>query len=100
MFLFKKIVAPLFFPLSVCLEIFLVGILLLWFTRRQKTGKIIVTIGVATLVVISYGIASEILLRPLEYKYPPLANVSALSDVQCAICQGSCRKFQKQIVFS
>ena len=85
MFLFKKIVAPLFFPLSLCLEILIVGIFLLWFTRKQKTGKIIVTIGVIFLTVLSYGVASEILLRPLEYKYPPLADVSAHSDVEWVV---------------
>jgi len=83
--MFKKIVAPLFFPLSLCLEILIVGILLLWFTRKQKTGKILVTIGVTFLTVLSYGVASEILLRPLEYKYPPLTNVSAVSDVKWVV---------------
>jgi len=85
MFLFKKIVAPLFFPLSLCLEILIVGIFLLWFTRKQKAGKIIVTIGVATLVALSYGVASEILLRPLEYKYPPLTDVYAVLDVKWVV---------------
>ena len=85
MFLFKKIVAPLFFPLSLCLEIFLVGIFLLWFTRRQKAGKIIVSIGVVFLIAISYGAASEMFLRPLENKYPPLTDVSAISDIKWVV---------------
>lgn len=85
MFLFKKIVEPFFSPFSICLEILIVGIFLLWFTRRQKTGKIIITIGVITLVALSYGVASEILLRPLEYKYPPLADVSPFSDVEWVV---------------
>jgi len=85
MFMFKKIVAPLFFPLSICLEIFLVGIFLLWFTRKQMAGKIIVTIGVATLVALSYGVASETLLRPLEYKYPPMTDVSTILDVKWVV---------------
>jgi hypothetical protein len=38
MFLFKKIVAPFFFPLSLCLEILLFGLFLLWFTSREKFG--------------------------------------------------------------
>lgn len=85
MFLLKKIVAPLFFPLSLCLEILLAGIFLLWFTRRQKTGKILVTIGVVVFAALSYGVASEMLLRPLEYKYPPLTDVSAVSDVKWVV---------------
>lgn len=85
MFLFKKIVAPLFFPLSLCLEILLVGIFLLWFTRRQKAGKIIVSIGVVLLIALSYGTASEMLLRPLENKYPPLTDISAISDIKWVV---------------
>jgi uncharacterized SAM-binding protein YcdF (DUF218 family) len=85
MFLLKKIVAPLFFPLSLCLEILLVGIFLLWFTRRQKAGKIIVSIGVVILIAFSYGAASDILLRPLEYKYPPMTDMSAVLDVEWVV---------------
>ena len=85
MFLFKKIVAPLFFPLSLCLEILIVGIFLLWFTRKQKAGKIIVTIGVIFLTVLSYGVASEILLRPIESKYPPMTDVSAVLGVKWVV---------------
>ena len=85
MFLLKKIVAPLFFPLSLCLEILLAGTFLLWFTRRQKTGKIIVSMGVVFLIALSYGAASETLLRPLEYKYPPMTDVSAVLDVEWVV---------------
>ena len=85
MFLFKKIVAPLFFPLSLCLEVLLVGIFLLWFTRRQKTGKIIVSIGVVFFVALSYGATSEIFLRSLENKYSPLTDVSAIPDVKWVV---------------
>jgi uncharacterized SAM-binding protein YcdF (DUF218 family) len=85
MFLLKKIVAPLFFPLSLCLEILLAGIFLLWFTRRQKAGKIIVSIGVVVLIAFSYGAASDILLRPLEYKYPPMTDMSAVLDIEWVV---------------
>ena len=53
MFLFKKIVAPLFFPVPLCLEILLLGLLLLWFTRKQKAGKIIVSIGVGLIILVT-----------------------------------------------
>jgi len=82
MFLFKKIVSPLFFPLSLCIEILLLGIFFLWFTRRQKTGKVIVTIGVFVLIALSYGVASKMILGSLEYKYPPLTEVSKVSNIK------------------
>lgn len=85
MFLSKKIVAPFFFPLSICLDILLIGLFILWFTRRQKTGKIIVSIGVILLTTISYDAVSDMLLRTLESKYPPITNVSAFSNVKWVV---------------
>ena len=85
MFWFKKIVAPFFFPLSICLEILLLGLFFLWFTRRQKTGKIVISTGVVLLTVISYGVFSNMLLRPLESKYLPIMEVSDLSDVKWVV---------------
>jgi uncharacterized SAM-binding protein YcdF (DUF218 family) len=85
MFLFKKIVAPFFFPLSICLEILFLGSFFLWFTRRQKTGKIIVSTGVIFLTVISYNAFSNMLLRPLESKYLPITDVSAFSKVKWVV---------------
>ena len=80
MFLFKKIVAPLFFPVSVCLEIMILGLYLLFFTKKQKTGKIIMLIGVLLFASLSYDAVSDRFLEPLEYQYPPLALNSA-SDI-------------------
>jgi len=85
MFLFKKIVAPFFFPLSVCLEMLLLGLFFLWFTRRQKTGKIVVSTGVIFLTLISYNAFSNMLLRPLESKYLPITDVSSFSNVKWVI---------------
>jgi uncharacterized SAM-binding protein YcdF (DUF218 family) len=72
MFLFKKIFAPLFLPLSVVIALLLVGLFLVWFTRKQKTGKIVITTGVILLILLSYGFTSDRLLKPLERRFPPL----------------------------
>jgi uncharacterized SAM-binding protein YcdF (DUF218 family) len=88
MFLFKKIVTPFFLPVSVCIEVLLLGLILLWFTRLQKTGKVIVTIGLILLTGLSYGPVSEALLRPLEYKYPPLLNSDYLPQVKWVVVLG------------
>jgi len=85
MFLFKKILAPFFFPLSICLEMLFLGLFLLWFTRRQKTGKIFVSTGVIFLTVISYNAFSNMLLRPLESKYSPITDVSTFSNVKWVV---------------
>ena len=88
MFLFKKIAAPFLFPLSICLEILFLGLFILWLTRRQKTGKIIVTIGVILLTTMSYGAVSDMFLGPLEYRYLPIKDISAFQDVKWVVVLG------------
>ncbi len=48
----KKILAPLLSPLPQALIWLAVGVLLLWFSRRQHLGKLLVT-GSMTLLVIT-----------------------------------------------
>lgn len=77
MYVFKKIVGHIFLPVPLCVEILLLGLLLLWFTRRQRTGKVLVTLAAALLAGFGYyGVSSRILL-PLERAYPPLADEAA-----------------------
>lgn len=66
----KKIFSRFFFPLPICLLILLAGLILLWFTKRQRSGKVLVTVGTILLLVLSYSIATESLLRGLERRYP------------------------------
>ncbi len=72
MFLLKDIIAPLFFPLSVVIELLLIGLFLVWFTRKQKTGKILITVGAAILLLVSNEFVSDRLIKPLEEQFPPL----------------------------
>jgi uncharacterized SAM-binding protein YcdF (DUF218 family) len=81
MFLFKKIVAPLFAPVTLILALFLIGLVLLWFTKRQKTGKAVITFGVIMLALLGYGSISDLLLVPLELQYPPLMMESAAGSL-------------------
>ncbi len=72
MFLMKKIVSRFLFPVPLSLEFLMVGLFLLWFTRRQRAGKVLVTCGAMLLVGLSNTFISNALLRPLERRYPPL----------------------------
>lgn len=72
MFLFKKIISPLLLPLPFCMGLLLVGLLLLWFTRRQRAGKIISTFAVALLLLLSYGPVPNFLLGRLESRHVPV----------------------------
>ena len=88
MFLLKKILGPLFFPLTLILGILLLGIFLLFLTRRQKTGRRVVFIGVLFLGLLSFGAVSDILLRPLEYKYPPLVSLEKIQNIKWIVVLG------------
>ena len=88
MFLLKKILSPLFHPVSFCIEILLLGLIVLWFSRRQKTGKIVVSIGVVLLAMFSYDAVSNMLLRPLEYRYDSLRDLERISDAKWVVVLG------------
>jgi len=88
MFLLKKIIAPLFYPLSLCLGVLLAGMFLLWFTRRQRAGKIMVCLGIVLLALFSYAPLPDIALRSLECRYAPLIDVSQFSDVKWVVVLG------------
>ena len=80
MFLFKKIVSQFLFPLPLTLGVSFIGLYLLWFTRKQKLGKTIISFGLLTLTFFSYGVISDRLLGPLENRYNPY-TVKEIDDV-------------------
>lgn len=73
MFVLKKIVSQFLYPFPVCLLFAIIGVVLLWCTRRQKTGKVLVSLSVTGLLAFSYGLLPRLLIEPLERTFPPLA---------------------------
>ncbi|MFA5109824.1 MAG: ElyC/SanA/YdcF family protein [Desulfobaccales bacterium] len=78
MFILKKIAANFLSPGSLGLEILILGLFLLWFTRRQRLGKIVVSLGTALLLLFGSPLLSPRLLMPLERHYPALLHPEAL----------------------
>src|SRR5208337_4473749 len=72
MFIMKKIFSRFLFPLPLSLEFLLVGLFLLWFTRRQRAGKVLVTCGAMLLAGLSNHFTANALIRSLEHRNPPL----------------------------
>ena len=72
MFIFKKLISQFFLPVPLCLELFIIGLVLLLFTRKQRAGKLIISIGVILFTLLSYEVIPNILLKPLEYQYSSL----------------------------
>jgi len=73
MFLFKKILSQFFMPLSLCFIICTAGLILLWFTKRQRSAKVVITIGVVFLYLLSIEFFSDCLVVPFEGMYEPAA---------------------------
>jgi uncharacterized SAM-binding protein YcdF (DUF218 family) len=94
-FLFKQIFSRLLFPVPFCLEVLSIGLLLLWFTRKQKAGKALVAFAGALLFLFSSPFVSSLLITPLERRYPPLLTTPGapiavgLSDVKFIVVLGS-----------
>jgi len=88
LFVLKKIITLAIYPLSLCLTALVVGLFFIWFTRKQKLGKIIVTIGVVVLIFFSYGFLSNHLLSSLENEYSPLTDLKEVHGVKWIVVLG------------
>lgn len=73
-FTLKKVIGGLLLPLPVLLLIMALGIILLWFTRWQKSGKTLISLAWAILLLISLQPVADRLLAPLENQYPTWQN--------------------------
>lgn len=90
MFLFKKIASRFLFPVPLSMELLIAGLILLWFTRHQKWGKVLATCGTLLLLVLSNGFVSQSLLHHLEHRYRGLvvAHTAAPSVTYIAVLGG------------
>jgi uncharacterized SAM-binding protein YcdF (DUF218 family) len=79
MFLVKKIVGLFCSPICFCLGILILGLFCLWATRRQRMGKVLVTLGTVLLLLLSNSFLSSRLLLPLEQQYPALLQPEKIS---------------------
>jgi uncharacterized SAM-binding protein YcdF (DUF218 family) len=86
LFLLKKLAGGLVSPLSLILLAAAAGLALLWFSRRQRTGKWLVTAAFLLLVAGAYGWLGGPALRALEHSYQPLAAMPR--DVKWVVVLG------------
>jgi len=88
MFLAKKILGPFLSPMSIVLVMGLMGLLLLWLTRKQKTGKVLVTVAFGFLGLLSYDQISDFLVGPLEQEYAPIMDTESVQGVEWIVVLG------------
>ena len=80
MFIAKKIIASLLYPVPLCLELLLLGLLLLWLTRFKRAAKGLIAAGVVLLAVLSLSPVARLIAYPLESRYLPIQSVKAVAD--------------------
>lgn len=77
LFTLKKLVGGLVQPLPLLLLMMAIGLALLWFSRWQKGGKIVLSVAWLTLLLLSLQPVADKLLLPLETPYPTWRAASA-----------------------
>jgi uncharacterized SAM-binding protein YcdF (DUF218 family) len=89
MFWLKKAVTYVLMPLQFSLILVVTGLILLWFTRRTRTGRGLITAGVLLLLILSHKQVGLALLQPLESRYPaiPELAVGAALPADLAACR-------------
>jgi uncharacterized SAM-binding protein YcdF (DUF218 family) len=88
MFVLKKIATLLIMPLTVCLGVLGVGILLLWMRRLMGAAKILLTLGFLVLTALSFSTVADQFTKPLELWYPPLIDTSEMKGVKWVVVLG------------
>lgn len=68
-FFLKKLFSAFLLPLPFSLAIIFLGLIFLWFTKKQKVGKILVTIGAVLLLFMGTRIATVLIISPLDHAY-------------------------------
>lgn len=85
----KKILASIFSPLSLCIEMIACGLLLLCFSRKQNIGKTLIVLGFILLVVSGYEGVSGRIIYTLESQYPPINLTQVIPPGGIVNAQGS-----------
>ncbi|HBU8851635.1 envelope biogenesis factor ElyC [Citrobacter sp. Cs237] len=69
LFTLKKVIGGMLLPLPFLLLAIGAGLMLLWFSRFQKTGKVMISAGWLALFLLSLQPVADGLLRPIESRY-------------------------------
>jgi uncharacterized SAM-binding protein YcdF (DUF218 family) len=73
----KKLLGYVLMPVPVCLVLAVVGVSLLWWTRRRRLGLVLLSTATVLLLLFSNIMFSQWLVRPLENKFPAIPELHA-----------------------
>ena len=80
-FLLKQTLGFWLMPLSLCVLLIGLGLCLLWFSKRQRLGKIVTSGGLVLLLLFSWQPSATELLRPIEQRYAGFNSAHAVDYV-------------------
>jgi uncharacterized SAM-binding protein YcdF (DUF218 family) len=81
MFALKKLLSAVLQPCSLLLTVMTLGLVMLFFSKKPRIAKALLSAGLALLVLLSLGPVARALVRPLEMTYPPLlTEATSASD--------------------
>ena len=83
----KKLISACLLPFPIALALLICGLLLLWFTQRQRLGRVLSSLSVLIFLIGGYDLFSGALIRPLENPYQPLSAeaLAAMTPAPVAI---------------
>ena len=77
MFLLKKFISVWLMPVPFCLTLLVIGLWLVWTSKRLNLGRFFLTCGVVLLLLFSNKFVSTWLIRRLELAYVPVPELVA-----------------------
>lgn len=89
MFLLKKLVSYLLLPLPVALALLVAGLALLWFTTRQRTGKVLITTALGVLLISSSAVCAGWTRGRLRAEFNPLQSLADAPGTRWIVVLGS-----------
>ncbi len=83
----KKLISACLLPFPIALVLLIGGLLLLWFTQRQRLGRILSSLSLVIFLIAGYDLLSGVLIPPLERPYRPLSAeaLAAMTPAPVAI---------------
>ena len=83
----KKLISACLLPFPIALVLLIGGLLLLWFTQRQRLGRILSSLSLVIFLIAGYDLFSGVLIPPLERPYRPLSAeaLAAMTPAPVAI---------------
>ena len=79
MFLFKKIMSQFLDPLSVVILLLISGLVLLFLTSRQRSGRFLILVSTAILIFSSYNTTANLITGPLRNRYSTIEKTELSS---------------------